>query len=333
MAENSEMSGCERAAIFLMSLGEQEAAQIMRHMEVPEVKKISEAMKRLSAVSRDQADSILTAFTEDVDSKSSMLHGSPAFVQRVLTQSLGDQAANPLVERLFPELGNRVESLYVLDAEEIVEAIQGEHPQVVALALVTLEADKAAQVLEELPLSLSTEAVARIARMEEITEAALEDLEQVMHKRFRDGGRNKSRMIGGLRSAAEILNRTEKQMELAVLEELTKLDEELSEQIQENMFVFENLESLDDRGMQVLLREIDSNVLMVALKGASPGMKTLVFKNMSKRAAELLESDMDAMGPVKISEVEEGQKEIVAAARKLAEAGTIALGKSSDEFV
>jgi len=327
------MSGCERAAVFLMSLGEAEAAQIMRHMDVPQVKKISEAMKKLSAVSRDQADSILADFTRDVDVESSTIQGSPSFVQRVLTRSLGDQQANPLVERLFPELGNRVESLYVLDAEEIVEAIQGEHPQVVALALATLDSDKAAAVLDELPVSVSTEAIARIARMEEISEAALEDLEQVMKKRFHDGGRNKSRLIGGLRSAADILNRAEKKMELAIFEELTKKDAELSEQIQDSMFVFENLEELDDRGMQMLLREIDSGVLIIALKGASLAMKNLVFKNMSKRAAELLQSDLEAKGPVKISEVEDAQKEIVAAARKLAEAGTLMLGKSGDDFV
>lgn len=333
MAKAPKLSGCDSAAIFLMSLGEREAAKIMKHMDVAEVRKLSETMKSLGTVSRDQADHVISNFTTTVNDEGPVKTASERFVHRMLSESIGDNQANPLVERLFPAQGNGLASLQLMEAVEVVDAVQAEHPQVIAIALAALDKDKSAEVLAALPVALAADVIRRIARMEEISEAALEDLEQVMQQRFTQSDKHKAKHLGGVRSAAEILNRVGKSVEAAVLEELATKDADLSQEVQDNMLVFESLEALDDRGMQTLLRDVDTQALVIALKGASTTLKNLIFRNMSKRAAELLQSDLEAKGPVKLSEVEEAQKKIVETARTLADEGKINLGTGDDEFV
>jgi flagellar motor switch protein FliG len=333
MAKPQKLSGCESAAVFLMSLGEREAARIMKHMDVAEVRKLSETMKSLGTVTRDQADAVMTQFTTTVNDEGPVKSASENFIHRLLTESIGDQQAAPLVERLFPQQGSALASLQLMQSVEIIDAIQAEHPQVIAIALACLDNEKSAEVLEALPVALASEVIARIAKMEEISEAALEDLEQVMHQKFTQGDRHKAKNVGGIRAAAEILNRVDKSVESAVLEELASKDADLSQEVKDNMLVFESLEVLDDRGMQTLLREVDTQTLVLALKGASPAFKNLVFRNMSKRAAELLQSDLEAKGPVKLSDVEAAQKQIVDSAKTLSDDGKLNLGSGGDEFV
>ena len=333
MAKAPELSGRQNAAVLLMSLGEREAARVMKHMDVADVRALSESMKEMGIVTREVADKVLSGFTEKVTEEGPISSASSQFIQRMLTDSIGEQQAEPFVERLFPSEGSAVASLQLMEPAEIIEAVQAEHPQVIAIALACLVQEKSAAVLAELPVSLASEVVARIARMEEISESAISELEHLMHQKFSQSEKHRAKSLGGIRSAAEVLNFVGKEVETAVLEELAKSDPELSEELKDNMLVFESLEALDDRGMQALLRDVDTQSLVIALKGASSIFQNMVFRNMSKRAAELLQSDLEAKGPVKLSDVEAAQKQIVEAAKVLADDGKINLGGGGEEFV
>ncbi len=334
MSDNAQnLSGSERAAVFLMSLGEREAAEVMKHMPVVEVQKLGAAMARLRKVTRNQADSVLGHFTDNVESEAPLVGRSPKFLKKLLTSSLGEERARTLYDRLVEDEGNGLDSLQLMEAKEVTEIIQGEHPQVIAIVLAGLEPGKAAQVVGQLPVRLATDVVTRIARMGEVPESAITELDEVLQHRFKQSGTQKMTSMGGVRSAATILNQVPKDTGKMIVEELDQANAALSQQIQENMFVFENLLDIDDRGIQALIREITTDTLVVALKGADPALQEKIFRNMSKRAGELLKSDLEAKGPVKLSDVELAQKDIVIVARRLADEGTIMLGGAGNEFV
>ena len=333
MTDVATLNGAERAAIFLMSLTEQEAAEIMKHMAVSEVQKLGQAMARLQNVSRDQADLVLGTFTESVETEAPLVGRSPQSLKRLLASSLGEDRANSLMDRIVDDEPRGLESLQLMDAKEVAEVIHREHPQVIAIVLAGLEAKKSGEVVAQLPQRLRTDVVTRIAKMGEVPQSAIEELDEVMQQRFSQTGGFKVKAMGGVRTAAEILNVVDKEAEQKIFEELDEKDPALSQEIQENMFVFENLVDLDDRGIQALNREITSDLLVVALKGAEPELQDKIFRNMSKRAAELLRDDLEAKGPVRITEVEEAQKQIVATARKLADEGSIMIGSGGDDFV
>lgn len=333
MSEAVDISGTERAAIFLMSLSEQEAAEIMRHMPLSEVQKIGQAMATMQNVSRAQADNVLLHFASNVETQAPMVGRSPQSLKRLLTKTLGQEKASSLVERLVDDKPKGLESLQMMDPKEITEIILHEHPQVIAIVLAGLDATKAAQVVTELPRSMSTDIVERIAKMEEIPQHAITELDNVLQDRFSHSTGFKSTEIGGIRSAAEILNILDKHIEEKVLEELDERDPPLKQEIEESMFVFDNLLDADDRGIQALVREVTSDVLVTALKGADEAVQDKVFGNMSKRAAELLRDDLDAKGPVRITDVEDAQKQIVAAARQLVDDGKMMMGSGGNDFV
>jgi flagellar motor switch protein FliG len=327
------MSGSERAAIFLMSLNEREAAEVMKHMPVGEVQKLGKAMAQLRKVTRNQADAVLHNFTENVESEAPLVSRSPRFLKKVLTSSLGEERANSLYDRLVEGEVKGLDSLQIMEAKEVTEILQGEHPQVIAIVLAGLESNKAAQIVAQLPVRQATDIVTRIARMDEVPENAITELDEVLQNRFRQTSNLKMTNMGGVRSAASILNQVHKDKEKKIVEELDAANAALSQQIQENMFVFENLMEVDDRGIQALVREVTTDTLIIALKGADPALQDKIFRNMSKRAAELLKSDLEAKGPVKLSDVEVAQKEVVTVARRLADEGTIMLGGGANEFV
>ncbi len=333
MADKQDLSGSERAAIFLMSLSEKEAAEVMKHMPVSEVQRLGKAMASLRKVSRGQADKVLSQFTSNVESEAPMAGRSPTALKRLLTRSLGEEKAAKVLDRIVDDEPKGLDSLQLMEAKEVAEVIHREHPQVIAVVLAGLEAPKAAEVLAQLPVGLSTDVVTRIARMGEIPQDTIEELDEVMQQRFSQATGFKVTAMGGVRSAAEILNMVGKDIEHAILESLNETNAILSQEIQENMFVFDNLLSVDDRGIQALVREITTDVLVVALKGADQALQDKIFRNMSKRAGEMLRSDLEAKGPVRIAEVEAAQKEIVATARRLSDEGTIMLGQGADEFV
>ncbi len=327
------MSGSNRAAIFLMSLGEREATEILKHLPVSEVQKLGKAMATIDKVSVEQADTVLEQFTEILETEAPLAGRSPQFLKRLLSGSLGEERANSLLGRLADDVPTGLDSLSLMEAHEVTELIRSEHPQVIAIVLAGLESKKAGDVLAELPNKMATEIIARIARMEEVPRHAIEELDKVMQQRSSQSSGFKVAAMGGVRTAAEILNASQKETGEKIIEELDERDKDLSERIQESMFVFENLIQLDDRGMQTLLRDVTSDSLVLALKGADEEIKDKVFGNMSKRAAELLKDDLDAKGPVRLSEVEEAQKEIVTTARRLADEGSLMLGTGGDEFV
>lgn len=333
MTDSSAMSGSERAAIFLMSLGEKEAAEVMKHMPVAEVQRLGKAMAALRSVSRNQADSVLQHFTDGVEQDAPITNGSPGFLKRVLTSSLGADKAGKLIDRIVDDEPRGLDSLQLMEAKEITDIVHREHPQVIAVVLAGLDPQKSAKVIEQLPVRLSTEVVTRIARMDEIPQHTIAELDEAMQQRFSQAGGFKVTSMGGVRSAAEILNMVNKEIEHDIIEVLTQQDLPLCTEIQDNMFVFDNLLRVDDRGIQALVREITPDVLVVALKGAEPALRDKIFSNMSKRAGEILQSDLEAKGPVRLADVEAAQKEIVATARRLSDEGTIMLGTGGDEFV
>ncbi len=333
MSEPQNLSGSERAAIFLMSLSEREAAEVMKHMPVSEVQKLGAAMAKLRKVTRHQADSVLHNFTENIESEAPLVGRSPRFLKKLLASSLGEERATSLYEKLVDEEGKGLDSLQLMEAKEVTEIIQGEHPQVVATVLAGLDPGKAAQIVAELHVRQATDVVTRIARMGEVPETAITELDEVLQHRFKQSGTLKMTTMGGVRSAATILNQAKKETGKQIIEELDRVNAAMSQQIQDNMFVFENLLDIDDRGIQALVREVTTDTLVVALKGADPALQDKIFRNMSKRAAELLRSDLEAKGPVKLSDVEAAQKEIVTTARRLGDEGTINLGGGGNEFV
>ena len=333
MSDAQPLSGSERAAVFLMSLSEREAAEVMKHMPVSEVQKLGQAMARLRKITRGQADAVLHNFTENVESEAPLAGRSPRFLKKLLASSLGEERANTIYDRLVEGEGKGLDSLQLMEAKEVTEIIQGEHPQVIAIVLAGLEPGKAGQIVAQLPVRQATDIVTRIARMDEVPENAIAELDEVLQHRFKQAGTLKMTNIGGIRSAATILNRVQKEMEKKIVEELDQANAALSQQIQENMFIFENLLQVDDRGIQALVREVTTDTLVMALKGADPTLQDKIFRNMSKRAAELLKSDLEAKGPVKLSDVEIAQKDVVTAARRLADEGTIMLGGGGSEFV
>lgn len=328
-----DLSGSERAAVFLMSLGEREAAEVMKHMPVAEVQKLGAAMARLSKVTRGQANAVLSHFTDNVENEAPLAGRSPTFLKKLLTSSLGEEKARTLYDRLVDGGGHGLESLQLMEAKEVTEIIHNEHPQVVALVLASLGPHKAAEVIGQLPVRRATDIVSRIARMDEVSESAVTELDEVLQHHFRQAGALKMTSMGGIRSAASILNQVPRDIGKQIVEELDQASAVLSQQIQDNMFVFENLIDIDDRGIQALVREITTDTLVVALKGADPALQEKIFGNMSKRAAELLKSDLEAKGPVRLTDVEAAQKDIVTTARRLADEGTIMLGGSDNEFV
>lgn len=331
--QSQNLSGSERAAVFLMSLSEREAAEVMKHMPVSEVQKLGAAMAKLRKVTRHQADAVLGHFTDNVESEAPLTGRSPKFLKRLLTSSLGEERARTLYDRLVEGEEKGLDSLQLMEAKEVTEIVQGEHPQVIAIVLAGLEPGKAAEIIGQLPVRQATDVVTRIARMGEVPESAIAELDDVLQHRFRQSGTQKMTSMGGIRSAATILNQVQKDTEKKIVEELDQLNAALSQQIQENMFIFENLMDVDDRGIQALVREITTDTLVVALKGADPALQDKIFRNMSKRAGEMLRSDLEAKGPVRLAEVEAAQKEIVTTARRLADEGTIILGAGGDDFV
>jgi flagellar motor switch protein FliG len=328
-------SGVERAAILLLTLGEQEAAQVLKHMGAREVQKVGSAMTQLTGVSRNEVQEVLTSFSSLVESQTSVGVGVDDFLRKVLVDALGQDKASSVIERInLGPTSKGLEALKWMDPRAVAELIRHEHPQIISIVLAYLDADQAAEILAELPVGIRPDVLMRIATLDGVQPSALSELDDIMEKQFAGKPTGKTSSLGGAKAAADIVNLLDASVEGAVMEQITRSDEALSAKIQDLIFVFDNLIDIDDRGMQELLRNVQSDRLLLALKGAEEELKQKIFKNMSQRAAEMLKDDLEAKGPVKLSEVESAQKEILVAARKLAEAGTISLGgKGGDEYV
>lgn len=332
---SSGVGGVERAAILLMSLGEQGAAEVLKHIGPKEVHKVSTAMANLKNITKEQAGSVLSDFVETVSNETAIGVGSHDYLKSVLVKALGEDKAGNVIDRvMMGETAGGLEQLKWMDPRAIVEIIKLEHPQIISVVLSYLDSEQAAEVLLLLPEKLRSDVLLRIATLDRLQPSALKELNEVIEKQFVGNAHVKSSSVGGVKTAANILNLMEASAEEVIMDQINEFDAELGEKIQDLMFVFDDLASVDDRGMQALLREISSETLVLALKGSDNEIKEKVFANMSKRAAEMLGDDLEAKGPVRLSEVEVAQKEILVIARRLSESGDIALGgKGTEEFV
>lgn len=328
------LSGVDRAAIFLLTLGEQEAAEILKHMGAKEVQRIGAAMAKLNGVTRDAVSAVIAQFTASVEEHTSLGVGADDFLRKVLVNALGEDRAATIIDRIsIGRTGKGLEALKWMDARAIAEVVRLEHPQIVAIVLAYLDSDQAAAVLGQLPEALRSDVVLRIATLDGVQPSALLELDEIMEKQFSGSAASKTSVLGGPKAAADILNFLESSSENAIIEDLRRNDESLAQRIQDLIFVFDDLVEIDDRGMQELLRQVPGEQLLLALKAADEAMKAKVFRNMSQRAAEMLRDDLESKGPVKLSEVEGAQKEILTVARRLAEEGTLSLGGKDEQYV
>jgi len=327
--------GIQRSAILLLSLGEEGATEVFKHLGPREVQKLGVAMSSLKNVTRDKVDEVLSAFRSSAEEKSSLGLNSGDYIRSVLTKALGDDKAANLIDRILQGGDTSgIEGLKWMDSPAVAELIRNEHPQIIATILVHLDRDQASEIVSQFTERLRNDVLLRIATLDGIQPSALRELNDVLTKLLSGNNNLKKSAMGGVRAAAEILNFMSGTLEGTVIESVKEYDAELAQKILDEMFVFENVIDIDDRGIQLLLREIQSESLIVALKGASEELREKVFKNMSQRAAEMLRDDLEAKGPVRLSEVEAEQKEILKIVRRLADEGQIALGgKGDDSYV
>ena len=330
-----KLDGIQQAAVFLMSVGEEEASNILKHLGPKEVQSLGEAMATMTNVDKGKATGVLQNFNTIVGGQTALGMGSEDYLRNVLNKALGKDKAGGVIDRIL--LGRQskgLEALKWMEPRSIAEVIRLEHPQIIAIVLSYLEADQAGLVLSNLPENTRSDIMMRIASLDAIQPAALFELDEILEKQFAGHeGSIRSSSVGGIKTAADILNFVDGTSEAAIMEGIKNIDEDLGQEIEDSMFVFDNLSGVDDRGIQALLREISSDILIVALKGADDEVKEKILKNMSKRAAEMLRDDLEASGPVKLSEVEDAQREILSVARRMAEAGDIQLGSGGDEYV
>ncbi|MCB1644918.1 MAG: flagellar motor switch protein FliG [Pseudomonadales bacterium] len=330
-----KMEKLDMAAILLMTLGEEAAAKILQHMGPKEVQRVGTAMAGLHNVRNEQVQAVLSAMLADVESQTGLGLGSDSYIKATLVKALGADKAGGLIDRILMG-GNTtgLDTLKWMDPRSVSEVIRYEHPQIQAIVLAYLDPDQSAQVLGHFPdPRVRQDLVMRVAALDTVQPAALQELNDILEKQFSGGSTTQASAMGGLKVAAEIMNNVESTIESEIMDAIAEVDEDLATEIQDLMFVFDNLVDVDDRGIQALLREISSDVLIIALKGAEEAMQEKIFRNMSKRAAELLRDDLDAKGPVRVSDVEAAQREVLNAARKMAESGEIVLGGGGDQMI
>jgi flagellar motor switch protein FliG len=326
--------GVNKSAILLMTLGADEAAEVMRYLEPKEVQKISSAMVSLKNLSREQIANVFDEFHTSASEKTTIGMDSSDYIRDMLNKALGDDKAAGLLDRILHNSDTSgIESLKWMDPESVADLVTNEHPQIIATILVHLEPDQASAVLTKLTERTRNDVLLRIATLDSVQPTALHELNDVLTKLLSGNAMQKKSIRGGIKTAAEILNYIGSTQE-EIIESVRTHDAELAQKIMDEMFVFEDILEVDDRGIQLVLREVQSESLIVALKGASEEMREKVFKNMSQRAAEMLREDLEAKGPVKLSEVESEQKEILKVVRRLADEGQIVLGgKGEDAYV
>jgi flagellar motor switch protein FliG len=325
----------EKAAILLMSLGEENAAEVLRHMGPKEVQKIGLTMSRLQNINKDQVEGVMAEFIEQISNQTALGVGADGYIRKMLVNALGEDKAGTLIDRILTG-GNTtgLDTLRWMDSRSIADLIRFEHPQIQAIVIAYLDPDQAAEALRFFDERVRLDIIMRIASLESVQPHAMQELNDILEKQFSKQTGSASTNLGGTKCAADIMNFLDTTVEAQLMESIKELDEDLAQEIQDLMFVFDNLADVDDRGIQALLREVSSESLILALKGADEVVKEKIFTNMSKRAAELLRDDLEAKGPVKISEVEAAQKEILSIARRMAEAGEIVLGgKGGEEMI
>jgi flagellar motor switch protein FliG len=335
MASNTDDRGVEDAAILLMSLGEEQAAEVLKHLSPKEVQRLGEAIARTRAVPNERLEQVIEKFNATSGDNSMLVPDSDQYVKSVLRKALGEDKANLLIDRIIQGGDvSGIETLKWMDGPSVAELLRNEHPQIVAAILVHLDVDQAGAVLKAFNERQRNEVLIRIATLDGIQPAALKDLNEVLGKVLAGGNKVKKASLGGAKTAAEMINMLGGPIETSVLDFIRESDNELAQKIMDNMFTFDDLGKLDDKGVQTLLKEVQSESLVLALKGATPDLRDKVFRNMSSRAAETLREDLESRGPVRVSEVEAEQKEMLKVVRRLMDEGQIVMASgSADDFV
>ena len=329
---SADDQGLDDAAILLMSLGEEEAAEVFKFLAPKEVQKLGEAIAKTKTVSRERLENVLAKFSSVASENSTLVSDTDEYVKAVLIRALGEDKANMLLDRILQ--GNDIagiESLKWMDPTSVGELLRNEHPQIIAAILVHLDFDQASAVLKTFSERQRNEVLVRVATLDGIQPTALKDLNEVMNQVLAGGDRLRKSSLGGVKPAAEIINMMGSSVETSVLDYIRDLDSELAQKIMDNMFTFDDLEKLDDMGIQALMKEVQSESLVIALKGASQEMREKVFRNMSSRAAETLREDLASRGPVRVSDVEAEQKEMLKTVRRLVDEGQIVMGGGGDD--
>ncbi len=328
-------AGLEDSAILLMSLGEEEAAQVFRHLSPREVQSLGETIARMNSVPKERLDSVLQKFSTIVSGRSALVADTGKYVRNVLRKALDEDKANLLIDRILQNSDvTGIEGLKWMDAASIGEMLRHEHPQIVAAVLVHLDCDQASSVLRTFAERQRNEVLVRIATLDGIQPSALKDLNEVMSKLIAGGEQSRMAPMGGVKAAAQMLNLLGTSIETSALDYIREADNDLAQRVLDNLFTFDDLDRIDDRGIQALLKEVQSESLVIALKGAKPTLREKILKNMSTRAAETLAEELDARGPVRVAEVEAEQKELLKIVRRLAEEGQLVIGGGSgDDFL
>lgn len=304
-----KLDGVEKAAILLLSLSEEDAAQILKHLEPKQVQKVGMAMAQIDDLNQAKISAVHKLFIEQIQNFSTIGFQSEDFIRRALTAALGEEKASNLIDQIILGGGAKgLDSLKWMDSKQVANIIRNEHPQIQTIVLSYLEPEQSAEILSQFPEKVRLDLTMRIANLEEVQPAALQELNEIMEKQFAGQAGAQAAKMGGLKAAADIMNYLDTNVEGQLMDAIREHDEEMAQQIQDLMFVFENLIDVDDRAIQTILREVQQDALMKALKGADADLKEKILKNMSKRAAELLNDDLEAMGPVRVSEVEAAQK-------------------------
>lgn len=329
-----DRSRIEQAAILFMALGESDAAEVLKHLGPKEVHSLGLTMSELGNIHQADVESVLKTFLDEVRHLTGLGASSDTYIRKMLVAALGEDKAGSLIDRILID-GNTsgLDTLRWMEARSIADIIRDEHPQIQAIVIAYLDSDQSAEVLSYLQDKVRLDIMMRVATLETVQPSALQEFNDILEKQFSGSATSQAKDIGGLKVAAEIMNNLGGAAEGELMESIKEIDEQMAVQIQDLMFIFDNLSEVDDRGIQALLREVSSEVLIIALKGAETDLQEKVFKNMSKRAAELLRDDLEAKGPVRLSEVETAQKEILGIARRMADSGEIMLGGGGEQML
>tara|TARA_B100001989_G_C24525347_1_gene458341 strand:- start:307 stop:1350 length:1044 start_codon:yes stop_codon:yes gene_type:complete len=329
------LTGTQKSAILMMLLGEEEASEIIRNLSPKEVQHLGSAMYSVQGLDQDTVNKVLDEFLEIIKKQTSLGLGSDSYIRNVLTKALGSDKAQSVLGRITPMSSNRpIEILDWMDARAIAEMVLDEHPQIISLIVSYLEPSVGADVMNMLPVDLQAEVIKRVATLETVQPDALRELEAVMQQKFAANTSLRASQVGGVKAAAALMNFTQQDTEQRIMKVLGKDDKDLMQAIQENMFLFENLIESDDRSLQTLLRSVETEDIVVAMKGADEALREKLFACMSSRAAANIMDEMEALGPVRLTEVQDAQKAIINVARRLSDEGAMVLaGRGGDDFV
>jgi flagellar motor switch protein FliG len=334
LSNRAQLSDVEKSAVVMLSIGEEAAAQVMKHMTQLEINLLSVAMARISGVSKSAVTAVFEEFVDTMLQETSIGIGSEAYVRGVLERALGAEDAERLRGRLTQgEYFAGIEAVQLQDPRVLAEMLKIEHPQIVAMIFAYMDPDQADAMIQHLPPELVEQVIPRLATLDSIPPAAIRELNDSIEDLLAGDEQQARVPIGGVNMAAKILNRLDTENVEGILKQIREIDAELAQQIENNMFVFEDLMRVDDRNFQILLRSIDQKLLASALKGADPKLLDKVMSNLSQRSSEMLKEEISARGPMRVSEIDTAKREIIAIAQRLEEEGTIVLPTDAGDLV